>query len=92
MIRVVVADDHALVRGGFQMILEAQPDIEVTGVSDEHGKLRVGPRAERLSLGEKVWLIPGHCDPTVNLHDWYVGIRNGRVEALWPIDARGASI
>jgi DNA-binding NarL/FixJ family response regulator len=29
MIRVVVADDHALVRGGFQMILEAQPDIEV---------------------------------------------------------------
>ena len=31
MIRVVVADDHALVRGGFQMILEAQPDIEVTG-------------------------------------------------------------
>jgi DNA-binding NarL/FixJ family response regulator len=31
MIRVVVADDHALVRGGFQMILEAQPDIEVVG-------------------------------------------------------------
>ena len=31
MIRVVVADDHALVRGGFRMILEAQPDIEVAG-------------------------------------------------------------
>jgi DNA-binding NarL/FixJ family response regulator len=31
MIRVVVADDHALVRGGFPMILEAQPDIEVAG-------------------------------------------------------------
>ena len=31
MIRVVVADDHALVRGGFRMILEAQPDIKVTG-------------------------------------------------------------
>ena len=31
MIRVVVADDHALVRGGFRMILEAQPDIEVVG-------------------------------------------------------------
>jgi len=30
-IRVVVADDHALVRGGFRMILEAQPDIEVVG-------------------------------------------------------------
>lgn len=29
MIRVVVADDQALVRGGFRMILDAQPDIEV---------------------------------------------------------------
>jgi 3-hydroxy-D-aspartate aldolase len=69
-----------------------RPDVEVTGVSDEHGKLKVGPHARPLSLGEKVWLIPGHCDPTVNLHDWYVGVRNGRVEALWPINARGASI
>jgi 3-hydroxy-D-aspartate aldolase len=69
-----------------------RPDVEVTGVSDEHGKLKIGPHAQRLSLGEKIWLIPGHCDPTVNLHDWYVGIRNGRVEALWPISARGASI
>jgi 3-hydroxy-D-aspartate aldolase len=38
-----------------------------------------------------VKLIPGHCDPTVNLHDWYIGVRGGRVEALWPIAARGAS-
>jgi len=67
-------------------------DVEVTGVSDEHGKLKVGPQAKPLSLGDKIWLIPGHCDPTVNLHDWYVGIRNGRVETLWPINARGASI
>jgi len=67
-------------------------DVEVTGVSDEHGRLKLGPNAQRLSIGEKIWLIPGHCDPTVNLHDWYVGVRNGRVEALWPINARGASI
>src|SRR5215207_2275189 len=67
-------------------------DIEVVGVSDEHGKLRLGPKAPRLSMGDKLWLIPGHCDPTVNLHDWYVGVRHGRVEALWPISARGASI
>ena len=31
MIRVLVADDQALVRGGFRLILEAQPDIEVVG-------------------------------------------------------------
>ena len=66
-------------------------DVEITNVSDEHGKLVLGPKAKRLTLGEKVWLIPGHCDPTVNLHDWYVGVRHGRVEALWPITARGAS-
>ena len=66
-------------------------DVELTGISDEHGKLKVGPKAQRLKLGEKVWLIPSHCDPTVNLHDWYVGVRRGRVEALWPVSARGAA-
>ena len=47
--------------------------------------------ATPLRLGDKLRLIPGHCDPTVNLHDWYVGVRAGYVEALWPITARGAS-
>jgi hypothetical protein len=32
------------------------------------------------------------CDPTINLRDWYVGVRNGWIEVLWPISARGASI
>jgi 3-hydroxy-D-aspartate aldolase len=65
--------------------------LEVVGVSDEHAKLRVGPAAPELRLGAKLMMIPGHCDPTVNLHDWYVGVRRGYVEALWPITARGAS-
>jgi D-serine deaminase-like pyridoxal phosphate-dependent protein len=46
------------------------------------------------ALGECVWLVPGHCDPTVNLHDAYVvvrgGLDEGRVDAVWPVDARGA--
>lgn len=65
--------------------------IEAIGVSDEHGKLKLSPEADPLALGEKIRLIPGHCDPTINLHDWYVGVRAGRVEELWPISARGAS-
>ena len=63
---------------------------QVSGVSDEHTVLErygVGPD---LSLGDKPLLIPGHIDPTVNLHDWIVAVRGGRVEAVWPIDARGA--
>ena len=66
--------------------------LECSSLSDEHGKMTIGPGVKPPRLGEKIWLIPGHCDPTVNLHDWYVGVRDGRVEALWPIGARGASI
>ena len=40
-------------------------------------------------IDERLRLIPGHCDPTVNLHDWYVGVRGGVVECLWPVTARG---
>ena len=61
---------------------------------DEHGILRRADAAAALpALGDTVWLVPGHCDPTVNLHDRYVvvrgGLERGVVEALWPIDARG---
>jgi D-serine deaminase-like pyridoxal phosphate-dependent protein len=57
-----------------------------TRASDEHGWVEGGS----LALGEKLLLVPGHCDPTINLYDWYVCVRDGRVEALWPITARGA--
>jgi 3-hydroxy-D-aspartate aldolase len=68
--------------------LADRPDVEYVGASDEHGKLKLAPDNRPLALGDKVRLIPGHCDPTVNLYDWYVGYRGERVEALWPI-ARG---
>ena len=58
--------------------------------SDEHGVLSVAPDAEPPLIGDRVWLIPGHCDPTVNLYDWIVGVRGTRVECLWPVAARGA--
>ena len=95
----VPAADRAIVDAGLKSYsgekglpwVHGREDVEVVGVSDEHGKLRLGPKAGRLRLGDKVMLIPGHCDPTVNLHDWYVAVRGGRVEALWPIAARGAS-
>jgi len=67
-------------------------DCEFVNGGDEHGILR--PRRDPLpELGATVWLVPGHCDPTVNLHDCYVvvrgGLQQGRVEAVWPVDARG---
>ena len=66
------------------------PHAEYAGASDEHGKVLLHDPDSPVRLGDKVRLIPGHCDPTVNLYDWYVGLRNNRVEALWPITARGA--
>jgi 3-hydroxy-D-aspartate aldolase len=68
--------------------LADRPDAEYIGASDEHGTLRLAPTNLPLAIGDKLRLIPGHCDPTVNLHDWYVAYRGDRVEALWPI-ARG---
>ncbi|MEQ8815700.1 MAG: DSD1 family PLP-dependent enzyme [Thalassobaculum sp.] len=69
-------------------------DTDYVSASDEHGKLSLGKSAHRLGLGDRVWLVPGHVDPTVNLHDWYVGVRGGLddgvVECLWPVAARGA--
>jgi D-threonine aldolase len=58
--------------------------------SDEHGLVEIAQGAKAPRLGEKLKLVPGHCDPTVNLYDWYVCVRDERVEALWPISARGA--
>ncbi len=57
--------------------------------SDEHGVLDLTTCARALQIGEKLKLIPGNCDPTVNLYDEYVVLREGRVAALWPVAARG---
>jgi D-serine deaminase-like pyridoxal phosphate-dependent protein len=67
-----------------------KPDIRYVSASDEHGKLIVGSETTMPKLGEKLRLVPGHCDPTVDRYDWYVGVRGGRVESLWPVAARGA--
>jgi D-serine deaminase-like pyridoxal phosphate-dependent protein len=64
-----------------------RPGLAYTHASDEHGFLE---GANVPPLGEKVLLVPGHCDPTVNMYEWYVCVRGGKVEALWPVSARGA--
>jgi D-serine deaminase-like pyridoxal phosphate-dependent protein len=60
-------------------------------VSDEHAVLMREFAGTPIKIGDKALLVPSHCDPTVNLHDWIVATRKGRVEAVWPIDARGKS-
>jgi 3-hydroxy-D-aspartate aldolase len=66
-----------------------RPDIRYVSASDEHGKLEVASETTMPVLGEKLRLVPGHCDPTVDRYDWYVGVRGRRVECLWPVAAKG---
>jgi 3-hydroxy-D-aspartate aldolase len=73
---------------GMPLVVD-RPEVLYTRPSDEHGVLDERNVSDRLQLGTKIKLIPGHCDPTVSLYDWYVCIRNGRVESLWPVTARG---
>ncbi|WP_341861385.1 3-hydroxy-D-aspartate aldolase BhcC [Gymnodinialimonas sp. 57CJ19] len=62
-------------------------DVEYIKCSDEHGV--VADPDGVLKVNDKLRLVPGHCDPTANVHDWYVGVRNGKVETVWPVSARG---
>jgi D-serine deaminase-like pyridoxal phosphate-dependent protein len=95
--------DRAVIDAGLKTFTFESGVPEVAGLagavyerpSDEHGGLNLAACNERPRLGDKVLLIPPHCDPTVNLHDWYIGVRGmgtsaARVESVWPVAARGA--
>ncbi len=66
------------------------PGWRVRTVTEEHTVLMSVGEGVPIRLGDKALLIPSRCDPTVNLHNWIVAVRQNTVEALWPIDARGA--
>jgi len=93
---ISVHGDRAVIDAGlktmtrdFGMPKVMQPDgWEVAYLSEEHGALKRidGPA---LTVGDKVEIIPNHGCTTINLHDYYHVIRDGRLEAMWPIAARG---
>lgn len=68
-------------------IVYGRDDVQYINYSDEHGVIE--DQCGLLRVREKLRLVPGHCDPTCNLHDWYVAVRNEKVEAVWPVSARG---
>ncbi|TGD44849.1 DSD1 family PLP-dependent enzyme [Pseudotabrizicola sediminis] len=68
-------------------VIFGRTDVKYVKCSDEHGV--VDDPAGVLKVNDKLRLVPGHCDPTCNVHDWYVGVRGGKVEVVWPVSARG---
>ena len=74
-------------------------DWEVQNGGDEHSVVSIPTGTELPTVGEKMYLVPGHVDPTFNMHDELVCVQRGEgqqplseapVEGVYPIDARGA--
>jgi D-serine deaminase-like pyridoxal phosphate-dependent protein len=90
----------AIVDGGYKAFSTDRPftpqAVGIDGIryewaGDEHGRLFLDGDASKLKLGDRVEFIPPHIDPTVNLYDNIYALRRDRVEAVWPIAARGKS-
>ncbi len=75
------------VDSGLPTVFGRDDKVEYLKCSDEHGV--VADPDSSLKVNDKLKLVPGHCDPTCNVHDWYVGVRGGKVESVWPVSARG---
>ena len=77
-------------------VIADHPGLRVVRASDEHGVIQPESGStetgsiDAIRLGQKLRLIPGHCDPTVNLYDQLIAIKNDRVNAIFPVAARGA--
>ncbi|TMH73560.1 MAG: DSD1 family PLP-dependent enzyme [Betaproteobacteria bacterium] len=92
------AADRAIVDAGLKAssvdsglpLVWRREGLTYRGASDEHGAIEIAAGAQAPALGDKLYLVPGHCDPTVNLYDWYVCVRHDRVESVWSVTARGA--
>ncbi|HVR89018.1 MAG TPA: DSD1 family PLP-dependent enzyme [Candidatus Limnocylindria bacterium] len=82
---VIDAGWKAVSTDGGMPVVKGRPELAYEVMGDEHG----GVRGARMIPGERIELVPSHCDTTVNLYDEYVCLRNGVVEAVWPIAARG---
>jgi len=82
---VIDAGWKALSTDSGMPVVKGRPELEYAPKGDEHG----GVNGARLVPGERVELVPSHCDTTVNLYDRYVCVRKSVVEAVWPIAARG---
>ena len=68
------------------------PDVEFRFAGDEHGVLILAEGQQEIQLGQVIRFATPHCDPTVNLHEYYwVMEADGLVHSCWPITARGCS-
>ena len=65
------------------------PDAQITGFSEEHGMVDLSASAKKPKIGEVVSVIPNHCCVVTNMMDEVYAARKGRIEAVYPVAARG---
>jgi D-serine deaminase-like pyridoxal phosphate-dependent protein len=92
--------DRVITDGGLQVLADdggapaakGHPELDYLSLSEEHGTFAVRP-GERtaLDVGDLVEVHPSHCCAAANLHDRVFGVRNGEVETVWAVTARGRS-
>ena len=68
----------------------APPGAVYQFYGDEFGKIKFARKTDSLKLGSKIEFVAPHCDPTVNLHDFYHCVRGNVLVDIWPVDARGS--
>lgn len=90
---IKASDEHGVLRitteGSVQNALPRDQAI----VRQQTSRTLIGshpPNGNSLRLGDKLRIVPGHCDPTVNLYDQLFVVEDETVVDVWPIAARGA--
>ncbi len=63
--------------------------LALSSLAEEHGIIKHPFAAKSMNVGDVIELIPTHGCTTINLHDFFYGIRKGIVECVWPIEGRG---
>jgi 3-hydroxy-D-aspartate aldolase len=86
---VLDAGRKAITAEYFPPVVKDLDDARVTRHSAEHIVLELGPNSRELRIGDRVQLVVGYADLTTMLHEDYYCFRNDRLEAVWPITARG---
>jgi len=72
----------------FGRVVES-PESVFARMNEEHGFIELRNPPRRFSVGDRVHIIPNHICVAMNLHEQVYGVRNGAVEQIWRVEARG---
>jgi len=72
-------------------IVVGEPGFAYDANSDEFGVIQYEAASRSYRVGDRLELVVPHCDPVVNEYDRIYATRHDRVEAVWPVSARGRS-